>query len=385
MAHVRPFDEMDIPGSRGAPDVFKTADRRRRGPERITRLPRRLPRRPVADPTLPSLVYEEDGRITGFIGVMPRRMTMGGRQFHAAVSSQFVVDPRVPGRARRGPAREGVSGWAAGPVDLRRSQRYVATDLGGSGRHDRAAAQPVLDTAAPPGRVRAVVARGSIAAAAAARPLAPVIDALATRMPHSHLYQTRPGVSAVDDLTEQTVLAYLPTFVGRSTLRVEYQERTLRWVLDRAHQRRANDDFRAAVILNDQRIIGCNLAHVDESRTAHVPQIVADPAAIGDVLDHLFYHAAEQGAAAATGRLEPRFLQALSKRLLPAPARPVGPSACAPSGAAARFESGDAVFSQLDGEWSLGFYALRETSWLPLRGFRLQAERKRSSAWVTSA
>ena len=52
---------------------------------------------PSREASLPSLVYEDDdGQIAGFMGVVPRRMSMNGRQFQAAISSQFVVDPARP-------------------------------------------------------------------------------------------------------------------------------------------------------------------------------------------------------------------------------------------------------------------------------------------------
>jgi hypothetical protein len=83
---------------------------------------------------------------------------------------------------------------------------------------------------------------------------------------------------------------------------------------------------------------------------------VADPGAIGDVLDHLFYQASEQGVVAVTGRLEPRFLQALSDKYCVLHRR--GPwvllKARRPE-LVRSFENGDAVFSRLDGEWCLGF------------------------------
>jgi hypothetical protein len=199
--------------------------------------------------------------------------------------------------------------------------------------------------------------RSLASVAAAAAPVAPLIDAVATRLRHSHLYQSKPGVSAVDDLTEQTVLAYLPEFVQSGSLRMDYDEPTLRWVLKRARQRRPRDAFRAAVIRNEQRTIGWYVFQVDaSSRIADVLQIVADPRAIGDVLDHLFYRAAEQGAVAVTGRLEPRFLQALSDKYCILHRR--GPWVLLSAKRAEllrSFESGEAVFSRLDGEWCLGY------------------------------
>ena len=47
---------------------------------------------PWYEEQLSSLVYEEaDGKITGFLGVMPRSMRIDGRPVRAAVSSMFMV------------------------------------------------------------------------------------------------------------------------------------------------------------------------------------------------------------------------------------------------------------------------------------------------------
>src|SRR5262245_30961805 len=51
-------------------------------------------RNPWYDEALPSLVYQEPtGRITGFLGVMPRRMSLNGQLIKVALSSQFIVAP----------------------------------------------------------------------------------------------------------------------------------------------------------------------------------------------------------------------------------------------------------------------------------------------------
>ena len=75
-----------------------------------------------------------------------------------------------------------------------------------------------------------------------------------------------------------------------------------------------------------------------------------------EVLDHLFYHAWRQGAVAVTGRLDPRFMQALSDKYCLLHRR--GPwvlvKANKPELVRA-FETGTAWFSRLDGEWSLRF------------------------------
>src|ERR1700756_671785 len=48
---------------------------------------------PWSDPCIPSLVYEDEGRIVGFLGVVPRKMFLKERPIRVAVSSQLIVDP----------------------------------------------------------------------------------------------------------------------------------------------------------------------------------------------------------------------------------------------------------------------------------------------------
>src|SRR6478735_12343495 len=97
MGQIRPFVEGDIPRvARLHRAVFKTNERSDAiGLDSYhAYFTRVFLENPLRDSALPSLVYEEgEERIVGFLGVVPRRMQMGGRRFQAAISSQFVVDP----------------------------------------------------------------------------------------------------------------------------------------------------------------------------------------------------------------------------------------------------------------------------------------------------
>src|SRR5215467_12894783 len=90
---------------------------------------------PWSDLDLPSWVAEEEGRMTGFAGVLPRRMAFRGRPIRVAVGCQFMVDPsRRHGLTALQLARAVLSGpqdlfIADGANDL---SRHMWAGLGGA-------------------------------------------------------------------------------------------------------------------------------------------------------------------------------------------------------------------------------------------------------------
>jgi hypothetical protein len=139
-------------------------------------------------------------------------------------------------------------------------------------------------------------------------------------------------------------------------LRVDYDEPTLQWLLDRAANRTVGGRLLGAVVKNGAAVLGWYIAHLDRDGTADVAQLAARPDSIHDVLDHLFYQAWRQGAISATGRLDARFMQALSDKYCFFHRR--GPwvliRAKRPELLHA-FDTGTTSFSRLDGEWSLRY------------------------------
>jgi hypothetical protein len=363
MGHIRTFVEADIPQVATIHrTVFRTEDRIDTAWLDSYRayFTRTFLDNPSRDDTFPSLVYEEDDEnIVGFLGVVPRRMMMNGRRFQAAISSQFVV---APTRHAVLVALRLARAFLEGPQDLSISDeandisRKIWEGLGGTTAllHSLYWTRPLRPARLALSMVRSRARLAPLALVA--RPLVPLVDTLATRMPHSHLYQPRPDVSAADDLTEQTILACLRKTAGSKSLRMEYDEQTLGWLLDRAKQRKSSGASRAAVIRKDERVIGWYFYHLDPKGIANVLQVAAEPSEIHDVLDHLFYQAGQEGAMAVTGRLDPHHLQALSEKYCVFHRR--GPWVLLNSSQMEllrSFETGDACFSRLDGEWCLGF------------------------------
>jgi hypothetical protein len=308
---------------------------------------------------LRSLVYQEDdGRLTGFLGVVPRAMTMNGQRLQAAVSSRFVVDPA---------AHVGVvavqlaKAFLEGPQDLSIAAeaddlaRKIWEGLGGTTSllHSLHWTRPLR-----PARLMLSMMRGRphlVPVALAVAPLAAMIDALLVRMRDSQFYQGTPQGSSADHLTAEALASRLPELAGQGSLRVVYDDETFRWLIERARQRRASG-LHAAVIRKRHRVIGWYLYCLDPDRIASVLQIAADAPAMPDVLDQLFHQARQHGALAVAGRLEPRFLQSLSDKFAFFHRR--GPWVLLDSKRPEllrSFESGDACFSRLDGEWSTAF------------------------------
>jgi hypothetical protein len=284
-------------------------------------------------------------------------MSIDGQQLQAAISSQVLADPSC--RTDQ-VAVELAKTFLDGPQDLSISDeandvaRQIWEGLGGM----TALLRSIYWTRTlRPARLALSYLRnraGLGTLAAVADLPARIVDALATRLRHSHLYQSTPHVS-FDDRLEETFLTRQPEFAGPGSLRADYDDRTFRWLLDRATNKRRGR-LQKAVIRNGQGVMGWYLYHLDRKGMADVLQIAAKPDSIHEVLDHLFYQAWRQGAFAVTGRVEPRFLQAFSDKYCLFHRR--GPwvvvSAKKPEFLRA-FQNGNAFFSRFDGEWCLGF------------------------------
>jgi hypothetical protein len=133
----------------------------------------------------------------------------------------------------------------------------------------------------------------------------------------------------------------------------------LDWVLKFLEQRDAFGRLRKIVARDSNgKIIGWYIYGLTPGGIGEVLQIGADSTSIGKVLDHLFYDAWEHDLIGLHGRLEPQFMEELTRRscfflrngswTLAHSTKPELP---------AMIQSGNSFFSRLDGEWSLRFGA----------------------------
>jgi hypothetical protein len=362
MSRVRPFREEDIPEvARIHQAVFRPDDRGRSPLSEAYHeyLSGVFLTSPWRDPALPSLVFEDErGRVAGFIGVVGRTIRTDRQRLRAAVSCQFVVEPA---HAAGLVAVRLAKAFLDGPQDLSLTDgandaaKGMWEKLGGV--TDRLLS---LHWTRPlrPARLALSLLRNRRAfapLAAVAGPFASLADGLAARVPSSQFRQQPPRAHAAD-LSPAAVLSHEPEFAEAGALRVEYDEPGLAWLLSRATRRAPGGTLRKAIVRRGDRVLGWYVCHLDASGTADVLHVAATNASIHDVLDRLFYDAWQAGAVALAGRLEPRFIQALSDKYCLLHRR--GPwtlvHARCPDVLRA-FWTGNVSFPRLDGEWCLAF------------------------------
>jgi hypothetical protein len=359
MGCVRPFTAHDIPRvARLHEMVFPAGAGTRREPAAYEAYFRNVfLENPAGDPALPSLVYEgAGGQIAGFLGSVRRKMAIGQCRYEATVSSQFIVDPSASAGLV---AVHLVKAILEGPQDLSIADeatdtaRRIWEGLGGTKAliHSLYWTRPLR-----PARLATSFLRersGLAPFAVVARPFTAALDTLATRMPGSHFRQ-HACTDGAEEVSAETMAACAPHLHGNGTLRVEYDARTVEWLLDRAG-RRGGRVLKAA-FRNGHNIAGWYVCHLDTGGHAEAVQLAATPASVGGVLDHLFYQAWRHGAIAVSGRLDARFAQALSDRYCLFHRR--GPWMLINTNKPellASFYTGNSAFSRMDGEWSLRF------------------------------
>jgi hypothetical protein len=191
---------------------------------------------PLRDSSLPSLVYEDGDSIVGFLGVVPRRMMMEGGPFRRpSVLNSSSILPRA--RSRRDAARADV--LRRSPVASRSQMkandiaRKIWEGLGGMtvllrSLHWTRPLRPAT-LAVSTLQTRRTSRRGAFS-----RPVARMVDAIANT-PRAQSFPPGQGRGITcGDADEQAVLDFISELDASGSLHVDYDERTLRWVLEQA-------------------------------------------------------------------------------------------------------------------------------------------------------
>jgi hypothetical protein len=273
---------------------------------------------PWRDEAISSLVHQEgDGRITGFIGVLPQRMSINGNVVRAALLCEFVVDFSARGftgvnllsKALRGPQDLSYSDQANA------SSRNLFEGLGG--------ATSFLYSTRWTYPLRLFqFARYFLKKQGLLPPLllpvsssvARILDTLGAPLRNRPSLPSAPRLLG-EDLTCETLLACLTEFTAGRFLRPDYDHRSLSWLLERADRKRRKRRLQKVLVKTEQQeIAGWYLYYSEPRRPAEVLQLFAKPRFARGVVEHLFYHAWQQGAIAVSGRLEPDVAQVVSDK-----------------------------------------------------------------------
>lgn len=276
-------------------------------------------RNPWYDDALPSLVYEEgDGMITGFLGVVARRMYLGDRPVRMAVSQHLLADPASRSKLV---GIHLMKAFMRGPQDL--SLANEATDvsrmiwerLGGDTclLYSQYWVRPLRPFCYGLLRFRS---NGRPAAMARAmRPLGRVADAMAVRMP-GNPFRLRAVPFSEEALTAETLLECLSRHTDARWLRPDYNARSLSWVLDMFAREPRFGPLQKVLLRNEKgHPVGWYLYYLNRCGNSHVLQLGGEKRMIGDVLDHLAGHAWQRGATGLFGQLEPRLMPAHSREV----------------------------------------------------------------------
>jgi hypothetical protein len=353
MGRVRPFLIADIPGV--------VALRRRAFMESSHRHDQSLAEyferiffaNPWRGGELHSLVHTEDtGRITGFLGVVPRRALFEGVPIAAAVCTQFMVDPEARGLAGVQLVRRLLEGdQELTYADLSNdTSRRIWEGLGGSVSPIQSLTwtQPIRAS-----RFRAGESARGLAGRAlnfAARPAFAIVDSLTAR------FEGPRGLESIP-LTPELVASHAGRLLGRVALHPAYDPRSTRWLLDQLELRREWGVLRGMALGDSAgEIAGWFLYYMNRGGTGEVVQLVAGPGLHAKVLQSLFAEAWRNGLVAVSGRGDPQLLPCLDPEksrisrsgtwFLAHARRPEIMSAV---------ERGDAFFSRLEGEWWMSF------------------------------
>lgn len=319
MSEIRPLQESDLPAVAG---MFRAVLRKNNVPA-MPSLPAYLKAlfldAPDFDPDLASKVHvRSDGRVSGFMGVLPLRMELNGESLRAAICGTFMVeahdeDPFAGARL----LREVLSG----PQDLSFSETSndISTTMW---RKMRATAFAPYSLEwvriMRPASFLLEAGANRIAALRLFKPLASPFDRLAGRgrtdQTWSHYAPLAGKADAFTDTegSEAEIAALIPSLLASFALRPQWHPQQLEGMLVHARNKAVHGERVLRIVrAGSGKPVGLFIYYGDPGRIGRVVQIMAIPGQEGTVIDRLLKHANERGMVAMRGRTQPALLQAM--------------------------------------------------------------------------
>jgi hypothetical protein len=317
---VRPLIEADIPQ---VADLCWNIMRGEKGPAPPTLsvfLKELYFTSPWIDREIPSLVYDDkEQKIVGFLGVVPRRMSLGGEPIRVAFGGNFVVRPD---------ARNSLAGmhllatYMKGAQDL--SQTDSANDVARTllerlgfrmiiplSIHWSRPLRPARYIVDAVSRATGPLTHGALTMVT--KPFSIAADGLAKRLPINPFRVVKPptGASALDI---ETHLECMSKFRAGYSLWPDYDSDSLRWLLGMMERVPSHGRLRKMLVRDKQKILGWFLYYVKPGGVGRVLQVCGERQSMQLVLDHLFYDALSEGVVGLHGVMQGRFLPDFSAK-----------------------------------------------------------------------
>ena len=276
---------------------------------------------PFVEKDLPSLVYENvEGSPVGFLGVVPRRMSLCGRPVRVVFGSGLVVHPR---------SRPALAGLQLLSEFLNRNQDLAMTDtashlsrqiwtaVGGSavplyGLQWSRPLRPTLYGSYGVAKVGKSALINTLARAC--RPLCGIADRVATALAGDP-WRDKESTLREEELDVPTLLEAYSSSTRTYSLRPEYNRDSLEWLLKFTSRMKAHGDLRKVALRNGTgKLAGWYIYYAKSGGIGEVVQAEAINSSVSTLLDHLFQDAFSHGAIGLHGRLDIRFAQEFSEK-----------------------------------------------------------------------
>ncbi len=272
-------------------------------------------RNPWYHPDISSLVYEEnDGRVTGFLCVVPRHFSFNGQAITVAVGQHLMVDRTALASVQifknflEGPQDLSITDMA---IDLAKPiwGRFGGTTIYTHSTYWRRVLRPFSFASSFLKKEKSMLhsfTRGNL--------LWTTLDSIVNKLPTKIFNFKLPDVTS-EELTTNEFLKNYHLFYKDKKLFPVYTEDSLSWLFVRLTQEERFGVFQKTLLRDtDNKILGWYLYNLKPKGRSEVVQIIARKDSINTILDHLFYDAWNKGSVELCGRLDPQFTKEFGKK-----------------------------------------------------------------------